>query len=153
MKHAVPDYPDHPELGMHAEDIPYMPDESKKHVTEQEAIEFLDQCKMAYRKAVTEAQSQSLTNFRYEIRYWEEYLSVNFPEERRKREPPAFGGKTEPMSREELTVAMDIVYERLKRVHDIQGFGLSAESRVIAEVYGTLKTVSAILDEVIRKLP
>lgn len=157
MKHIVPDNPEHPQAnlvsGFHGEDIPYMQDDAKKQVTEREAIEFLDQVKMAYRKAINESEVPELiSQLRVEIRYWEDYIAANWPEERAKREP--FGGKTEPMIKQELVEAMDYVYERLKKVQEVSAtnLGFTPESKVVAEIYGSLKTLAAVVDEVIRKL-
>lgn len=153
MMHAVPDDPNHPELGMHAEEMLSMDEPDRNSVTKTEAQEFLDQCKMAYRKAVTEATNTNAINqFRFEIRYWEDYLHANWAEERAKRDPQTLGGGIHPLSKQDLTEIMDHVYERLKKVHEIEGFGLSSESRVIAEIYGTLKTLAGVMDELIRTL-
>lgn len=150
MKHAVPDYPDHPQAsGFHGEDIPYMSNR-EKHVTENEAIDFLNLCKAAYTTAIKESESPDLINqYRHEIRYWEDYLHGNWPSERAKREP--FGGKTEPMTKEQLQEAMDYVYDRLKKASESKLEGFSAESQIVAEIYGSLKTLAAVVDEVIRK--
>lgn len=156
MKHIVPDDPEHPQANLvsdfHGEDIPYMSPKIK-NITEQEAIEFLDQTKMAYRKAINESEAPELiSQLRLEIRYWEDYLNVNWPLERAKREP--FGGKTEPMTKQQLVEAMDYVYERLKQVHEVSAtnLGFTPESRVVAEIYGSLKSLAAVVDEIVRKL-
>lgn len=156
MKHIVPDNPEHPQANLvsefHGEDIPYMSNR-EKHVTENEAIDFLNLCKSAYTTAIKESESPDLINqYRHEIRYWEDYLNANWPAERAKREP--FGGKKEPMTKTELIEAMDYVYERLKKVHEIETarLGISPESPVVAEIYGSLKSLAAVVDEMVRKL-
>lgn len=155
MKHAVPDYPDHPDLGSHGEDIPYMTNR-EKHVTENEAIDFLNLCKSAYQTAIKESDRPELVSqYRFEIRYWEDYLHANWPEERAKREP--FGGKTEPMTKQELIEAMDLVYQRMAKIPELAEpmmalDAMSPQSRVTAEIWGVLKTLGAVVDELIRKL-
>jgi hypothetical protein len=128
----------------------------RKDVTKQEAIEFLDHCKMAYRKAINEVRGPELiVRLRYEIRYWEDYLHVNWPEERAKRE--LFGGTSEPMTKEQLTAAMEQVYDRMKKIPELAEpmmalDAMSPQSRVTAEIWGALKTLAAVVDELIRKL-
>lgn len=75
MKHAVPDYPDHPELASHGEDIPYM---SEDLITEIEARNYLQICKEAYIDRVKSANPMMIT-LRQEITFWEEYIKANFP--------------------------------------------------------------------------
>jgi hypothetical protein len=120
-----------------------------KSVSQDEAIDFLNLCKTAYTKAINESDQADIINqCRIEIRYWEDYLHANWPEERAKREP--FGGKSEPMSKVQLIEAMDHVYERLRKIPEI------VEEKPVAslvEIYGSLKTLCAVVDELIRKLP
>ena len=75
MKHAVPDYPDHPELGWHAEDIPYM---SEHLISEIEARNYLQICKESYLERVKSANAMMVT-LRGEISFWEGYIKENFP--------------------------------------------------------------------------
>jgi hypothetical protein len=129
---------------------PLMTDTKRaKSVSQDEAIDFLNLCKAAYTAAIKESDQAAIINqCRNEIRYWEDYLHANWPEERAKREP--FGGKTEPMSKVQLTEAMDHVYERLRKIPEI------VEEKPVAslvEIYGSLKTLCAVVDEMIQKLP
>jgi hypothetical protein len=129
----------------------------QKSITEDDAIDYLNLCKNAYTKAINESQGPLLiSQYRYEIRYWEDYLHVNWPEERAKRE--LFGGRSEPMTKEQLTAAMDQVYERMAKIPELAEpmmalDAMSPQSRVTAEIWGVLKTLAAIQDEVIVKLP
>jgi hypothetical protein len=129
----------------------------RKNVTEQEAIEFLDLCKMAYRKAINEEAGPCLiVQLRVETRYWEDYLHANWPSERAKRE--LFGGTTEPMTKEQLTAAMDQVYERMKKIPELAEpmvalDAMSPNVQVTAEIWGALKTLTAVVDELIKKSP
>lgn len=121
-----------------------------KNITEDEAIDYLNICKTAYVKAVNEADSPSLASqYRNEMRYWEDFIAANWPSERVKREP--FGGKTEPMTKEQMIGAMDYLYDRLKKVRvDVD----TKEVReVVGELYGSLKTLAGVVDELIRAMP
>lgn len=121
-----------------------------RNVTEDEAIDFLNLCKAAYNTAIKESdRAELVSQYRFEMRYWEDYLHANWPEERAKREP--FGGKTEPMTKEQMVGAMDYVYDRLRRIPEIEDSS-RATDQVVIEIYGSLKTLAAVVDELIRKL-
>jgi hypothetical protein len=76
MKKLVPDDPEHPELGSHGEeDITTQVAE----ITKNDAIQYLDLCKLAYVKAIN-TLSPIIPTIREEMRFWEKYLAKHYPD-------------------------------------------------------------------------
>ena len=129
----------------------------EKQVSENEAIDFLNLVKNAYTTAVKESDSSELiSGLRNEIRYWEDYLHTNWPEERAKREP--WGGSPDPMTKQELLFAMEQVYGRMEaiiqRYQDARDIvpDLNRFEVIQGMMFSALKTVCAVLEETIRNL-
>jgi hypothetical protein len=76
MKKIVPDDPNHPEGPYHGEEdtTQYDPD-----ITKQNALQYLDLCKLAYVKAIN-MLNPILPTIREEMRFWKKYLAKNYPD-------------------------------------------------------------------------
>jgi hypothetical protein len=76
MKRIVPDDPEHPELGYHGEEDTTSLD---AEITKNEALQYLDLCKLAYVKAIN-TLSPILPTIREEMRFWTKYLAKHWPD-------------------------------------------------------------------------
>jgi hypothetical protein len=76
IKRIVPDDPEHPELGYHGEDDPTHLD---AEITKDDALQYLDLCKLSYVKAIN-TLSPITPTIREEMRFWTKYLAKHWLE-------------------------------------------------------------------------